>query len=93
MQREEDGEKQCAKCKVYAGCKVDDTIQSIWIGCDGVEDKCPCTYWAHICCIGFSNARPSDFESLNRFCDKHNEHRIEIENLKGKERLSRSSRR
>ena len=84
-----DREKSCAKCRVKHGSWVDLKIDSPWIGCDGVDKGEQCSYWAHACCMGFTNARDGDFcEEKKWFCDDHNKMKQTIENWKESQKVS-----
>ena len=84
--KEKRNERVCRKCGIEFESEEDITINSPWIGCDGIQENLECTYWIHACCKGFTNASDSSFETLNWYCDDHNPSIPLIQKLKEKKK-------
>ena len=88
LQKKKHDDAICAKCSIKEDSAEDLAIGSPWISCDGVEGNQKCTYSVHAVCIGFTNARESNFSKLSGnlqwYCEKHNASKALIKDLQDK---------
>lgn len=85
-------DRSCRRCDIKHGSAEDKKINSVWVGCDGIEDNRPCDYWVHAGGLGFVGARESDFDDRDWFCDKHNSTRQFAKGVKNQKELVKKRR-